>query len=433
MPVWFTPALFIVGPVALSFVAWAALAMWRDHSYRSGPFEKLAGWAEPSPVEPAGIVLLVIWYATIVAVATVGWRIGSTGRPPGPMVMELTSSAQFERRYFLLITAIATVGVGYTYVKIASASSILGALSSQEGNAFSESLSGSAGVETLRYAPILAAPVGVYLWRKRVIGWPLMVVPVGLLLLNALISSRLSLLMATMVYIVIWAKNSAQTQRRVQWRRIWIGIVVAGIVGFTVLGALNYFRNANYYREVGVTNPAMMNFFQMGAYLSVPAQVSIGESAGIMQGTWENSGDPVYSFNAIQPTFLQFTKISKDDSWKGDEVYGYSAFFEPSFFTNSVFADTYADFGAWGWFYTFFLYGLCGFLLARILRYSTVIAASAGILAYCFSEVWRIQIVSYGFVIFLLLATVACAVAAALWPSGPRGHRAVHPVPGRLA
>ncbi len=130
MPRWFTPALFILGPVAMSFGAWAALAAWRNREFRSGPFEKLAGWPDPSPVEPKGIVLLLIWYAVMVAVATVGWRFGSAGGPPSPKLMTMTATPQFEKRYFLLIAAIAIVGVGYTYVQIASATSILGALGS---------------------------------------------------------------------------------------------------------------------------------------------------------------------------------------------------------------------------------------------------------------------------------------------------------------
>lgn len=423
---WFQPALFILLPVAMSYTAWAALAIWHTNLYKSGPFEKLAGWPEPSQLSAKGIVLLVVWYATVVAVATLGWRIGSAGHPPNPRVMAMTADPKFEKRYFLLLTAIGAVGIGYAYAKIMASHSIVAALSSQEGNALTKSMSGTAGIETLRYTPILAAPIGIYLWRKKVIGFPMMVVAVVLLLMDALIAHRLGLLMASVVFLTIMVRSAPAAGRRMSRKRLVALLLAVGIVGFSLLGALNYFRNANYYRVIGVENPAAMNLFQMGAYLSVPAQVAIGESGAIMRGTWERDGDPIDSVNAVVPTFLQFTKISKDDSWKGDDVYGYSASFEASFFTNSVFADTYADFGAWGWFYTFPLYGLCGFLLARMIRYNTVIAGSAGVLAYCFSEVWRIEIVSYGFVIYLLLATVGAAVVAA-WSLRERKLRATAP------
>lgn len=410
---WFQPATFILLPVTLSYTAWTALAFWHANFYKSGPFEKLAGWAEPSYIDPKGVVLLVVWYSTVVAIATLGWRIGSAGRSPNPRLVSLTANPTFEKRYFLLLTAIGAVGIGYAYAKIMASHSIVAALSSQEGNALTKSMSGTAGIETLRYTPILAAPVGIYLWRKKIIGFPMMVVAVVLLLMDALIAHRLGLLMASVVFLAIMVRSAPASGRRMSRKRLVAMLLAAGVIGFTLLGALNYFRNANYYRDVGVENPAAMNFFQMGAYLSVPAQVAIGESGAIMRGTWEKDGDPTDSVNAIVPTFLQFKKISKDDSWKGDEVYGYSAYFDASFFTNSVFADTYADFGAWGWFYVFPLYGFCGFLLAKVVRYPTVIAGSAGVLAYCFSEVWRIEIVSYGFVIYLMMATVGAAVVAA--------------------
>jgi len=194
----------------------------------------------------------------------------------------------------------------------------------------------------------------------------------------------------------------------------WIAIIAIAVVGFALLGALNYFRNANYYREAGVSNPAAMNLYQMGAYLAVPAQVSIGVSDAIMSGAWHVPSDPVHALTAIEPTFLQFEKVSKDDSWKQASVFGYSVKFAPNFFTVSVFADTYALYGTWGWIYTFGLYGFAGYLLARLIRYGPVIAGSAGVVAYCFSEMWRIQIVSYGIVIYLLLLTMGAAVIAGL-------------------
>lgn len=88
---------------------------------------------------------------------------------------DLTSAAWFERRYFFLILAAGAVGVGYSFMKVGGPSAIVASLSEQTANDFSNALSGFAGPQTLRYATILAAPIGVYLWRKKVIGWPYMV------------------------------------------------------------------------------------------------------------------------------------------------------------------------------------------------------------------------------------------------------------------
>ena len=77
-----------------------------------------------------------------------------------------------------------------------------------------------------------------------------------------------------------------------------------------------------------------------------------------------------------------------------------------------MFADTYSEYGAWGWLYTILAYGLAGYAFARIFRLSPIIAASSGVVAYCFLEVWRVQILVYGIVIFLLLLTAASALVA---------------------
>jgi len=372
-------------------------------------------------VSTRGVVLLLIWYLSVISMATIGWRLG-VDKKPIATVARLADTAAFQRRYFLLILAAAAVGIGYSYYKIASSASILDSLATQTGNNFTNSLPGSTGPETLRYATILAAPIAVHLWRTKIIRWPFMLAAVLLLASNSLIASRLSLLMASVVYLAIWVRNNRSARPGRGTGRRLTAVVVIFVVGFGALTALNYFRNANYYRAAGVTNPVAMNLYQMGSYLAAPAQVSIGVSGAVMSGAWENPGNPVMSFNAVQPSFLQFGKVPKDKSWKGADVYGYSVKFAPQLFTNSVFADTYADYGAWGWPYTILLYGLAGYLMARVVSYSGVIAGTGGVLAYCFAEVWRIQIVSYGIVIFLLLTTAGCAWVAT-WGLGRKQDR----------
>lgn len=412
---WFTPAVFVLVPVLLSYVAWAVLALLHAANPQYQDWEKLAGFAVPARVDPAGVILLLAWYACLITVATVGWRLGSR-RPVNARRLAQASTDRFERRYFAVILAVAFVGVAYCYYKI-GADAVVEAFATQSGNLFTNSLSGSTGVQTLRYATILAAPLGLYLWRKKVIGWPPMVCALTLLILNSLIAHRLSLFMAAVVYLVIVAKGQHWTLHPDLRHRIpWVRVILLLLLGLTLLTGLNYVRNANYYRDVGVENPFVMNVFQMGAYLAVPAQVSLGVADGIMSGAWVQTGDPVSSVTAVRPTFLELDKVSKDDSWKDSSVYNDTVDFAPNFFTNSVFADTYAAFGLWGWLYTFPLYGIAGFLMARLVRFGFVIGASAGIMAYCFVEVWRIQIVSYGFVVFLLLLTAGAAFIALRWP-----------------
>ncbi|MCV7154022.1 oligosaccharide repeat unit polymerase [Mycobacterium pyrenivorans] len=411
-PAWFTPAVLILAPVAMSFLAWLVLVAMQQLERSQTASEALTGFSAPAPVSGKGIALLLVWYFAIVMVSMVGFWWGThrsrplTGSDP-------TNTAWFERRYFFLILAAGAVGVGYSFMKVGGIPAIIASLSEQTANDFSNALSGFAGPQTLRYATILAAPIGVYLWRKKVVGWPYMVGGVLLLVANAMIASRLSLLMALAVYLAAWVRGREPREAGAgSPARTVIAVALIALSGFAVLTMLNYVRNANYYRDAGVSNPVAMNVYQSGAYLAVPAQVSLGVSDAVARGAWENQGGPVTSVAAVQPTFLQFNKVAKDDSWKQSSVYGYSVTFAGNFFTNSVFADTYAEHGTWGWLYTIVAYGFAGYAFARIFSFSPVIAASAGVVGYCFLEVWRVQILIYGIVIFLLLITAASAVTA---------------------
>ncbi len=320
----------------------------------------------------------------------------------------------FERRYFLLLLTTAAVGVGYSYYKIGSIQSILNSLAAQYGNDLNYALSPTAGAHTLRYASILAAPIGIYLWRNKAVGLPYMITAVLVLLLESMLSNRLALFMAGAVYFVIWVKTRNWSRRKTPWHpHHWIAAVAILVIGFAVLTALNYFRNANYYRHWEVSGSVAMNVYQMGAYLAVPAQVSLGTSDALMTGTWEVRSDPVNSLKAILPTFLQEKKVSRSDYARHSAEYGHSVTFASEFTTNSVFADTYADYGMWGWLYSFALYGFAGYLFARLVRYGVVIAGSGGVIAYSFAEVWRTSIVNDGIVVFLLLLTAGCAFVAA--------------------
>ncbi|WP_234834873.1 O-antigen polymerase [Mycolicibacterium stellerae] len=400
----------------MSFLAWGALTARQQFGQAQTSSEALNGFSAPAAVSGRGIALLLLWYCAIVMVSTVGFWLG-THRSRPAIGNERTNTVWFERRYFFILLAAGAVGVAYSFVKVGGVTAVVDSLSEQTANDFSNSLSGFAGVQTLRYATILAAPIGVHLWRKKIIGWPYMAVGMLLLIANSVIASRLALLMACAVYLAAWVRSRGprQSGSRSQTRK-WIAITLIALSGFAVLTALNYVRNANYYREAGVSNPVAMNMYQTGAYLAVPAQISLGVSDAVARGAWENRGGASTSLSAVQPTFLQFNKVAKDDSWKQASTYGYSVTFAGNFFTNSVFADTYSVYGTWGWLYTILAYGFAGYAFARMLSFSPVIAASSGVLAYCFLEVWRVQILIYGIVLFLLLLTAASAFLATRRP-----------------
>ena len=138
-------------------------------------------------------------------------------------------------------------------------------------------------------------------------------------------------MMAAFVYLSMWLADTSikkRTTRRHTAR--WLGVAALLLAMFAVLTALNFFRNANFYREEGISNPLSMNLYQTAAYLAVPAQVSIGVADAIMTGAWEVRGDPLDSLQTIQPTFLQSNKVSKS-AGKDPEFYGSAVSFMRSF------------------------------------------------------------------------------------------------------
>lgn len=420
---WLAPAVIILLPVLGSFAAWASLIGWCSAGgCPAGSWLDLRGFLEPAPVTIAGATLLIVWYCVVVVLATIGWRLG-VGRTPAPEFVERTTSAQFERRYFFLILTAATIGVAYAYYRITSATSIVDALTTQTGNAFTEALPDSAGIATLRYATILAAPISVYLWRKKVIHLGFMLFAVFLLMANSMVASRLSLLMAVVVYAVLQTAVHRKPARAGRASvRPW-HIVTAVAIMFILLTGLNYVRNGNYYRDAGVSNPVAMNLYQSGAYLAVPAQVSTGVSDAVMRGTFDKPSDVIASVAAALPSFLvPAHEVRAKESLSADS-YEFSVSFAPNFTTNSEFADIYADFGAWGWLYTLLLFPLAGYVFGRFLTYGPIIAGSAGVIAYCFAEVWRIQLLTQGITVFLVLLTLACMFVAARGrsPGKPQG------------
>ena len=410
---WLAPAVLILLPVLGSFTAWASLIGWCSAGKcPAGSLLNLRGFLQPAPFTIAGVTLLAVWYGMVVVLATIGWRLG-LGTTPTREFVERTTSTNFERRYFFLILAVSTIGVAYAYYRITAATSIVDALTTQTGNAFTEALPDSAGIATLRYATILAAPISVYLWRKKVLHPGFVLWAVLLLVANSMVASRLSLLMAVVVYVVLQTavpRKSVSADRKSL--RPW-HIITAVAIMFVMLTALNYVRNGNYYRDAGVSNPIAMNLYQSGAYLAVPAQVSMGVSDAIMRGTFDKPGSVVASVSAVLPSFLVPAHEVRAKESLGADSYDFSVSFAPNFTTNSEFADIYTDFGAWGWLYTLLLFPLAGYVFGRFLTYGPVIAGSAGVIAYCFAEVWRIQLLTQGITVFLVLLTLVCVFVAA--------------------
>lgn len=174
-----------------------------------------------------------------------------------------------DRVYFISIM-ISFLGLVATYLAIAKTISfgqILSVFSEGKANSLKEALyeNYSFGIVSLRYCAILSGSFAIYrrlIKKKKLV---LDVCAIGILLLAAMISSRLILVAAIFgsLYLLVYDKKVLKLN---------LFKAVAGVVfGFLVLSLLNWSRNSNYYELQG------MGFFSAGfseilAYVGTPVQ-----------------------------------------------------------------------------------------------------------------------------------------------------------------
>ena len=378
----------------------------------------LRGFEQRSSVTFSGVLVLVGWYSLCIAVIWYGVKLGHQIRP-NALLSEFENSPKRELALYWFLTCVATVGIVVSVIGIALEVSIWETISTRNANIAAEALPGQASLATLRYATAIAAPIGIYLWQRKTAPLAMGIWNILLLLANVTLASRMSLIVAIIIYVFLLVRSKPDF-------RLKPLIALIGIVAlFGGLTSLNYVRNANTYEQFGVSNPLEMNAYQISAYLGAPAQVSIGVSNAIADADFVVSGGPITSLAAITPTFLNFDKESVGDGIVAGR-YGNLVSITENFNANSAFADVYSAFGWWGLFYTLVILGGAAFLFGIFARYRSVVAVIAAVLLYGFAEYWRGFIFNQGIHIFMLLVTTAGIGFAILWPrvtrfiQGPR-------------
>ena len=387
-----TPTVLLLAPVILSALAWSI----------PGASLFLRGFTAKADLHFGGVIVLACWYLLCALALRLGMDFGKL-KGPNPTTSALYRSVHFERRFYIFLSLLAAVGVAYSLYLAQSAGSIFSSLQNQSGNELSQALGGVGGVATLRYTTAIAAPIGIHLWRTGRASFLSASWNIALLMVNALFTSRLSLIMAFVVYILLLSIQDPE--RRIKYR----SLILAGVLGFSLLGILNFFRNANYYLSVGVHDPISMNFYQILSYLGAPFQVSIQVAQAIFDGRYPSVGDPISSLRLLLPTFFQ-NKSGID--YVTPDHFDHQVDVAGNLTTNSVFGDVYATFGSWGLAYALLTLFFSGVVYSQLSRYGPLLAASAGVVLYAIAEYWRIYLFNQGIVVYLLVAIfVASRVA----------------------
>jgi hypothetical protein len=250
------PHWMIVVPLSLSFLAW--VAPWSPNVDR--------GFGNPVALTLRAGLVLTLWYGLAFATAWLGFFLGRRVAP-ARVLDEFPRETAY--RYF---TAVATLGVGYAYGKVVVEDPGL-IWRSLRTRTFSEvryALDYSAGVQTLRYATILAGGIALYeLFFRGRLRW-VHVFNLVLLIAASALSSRLSLAMAFLVALGLFAYRSRTKRVSVVGIAALLALVFGGFVVF------NDIRNGGLYqRKYHVSNPFLSNLYQAVSYLGAPFQASV--------------------------------------------------------------------------------------------------------------------------------------------------------------
>ena len=399
--------LLLVG-AGLSLLAW--VIPW-------GP-AALLEFAHKQPLTLEGSLFLVGWYGFFFVVALGGFRLGQL-IPPLPRAERVSWQSYYV--YLSILSAVGTI-YSYAYVLVKSPHAIAKALEHQQFNTVRQILPEAAGIQTLRYAATLAAAIAVFELVRRRFRW-LHIVNLVLLLLTAAVAARVSLIIATIAVVALVARHLAG--RRVNLRLAVGGLLLGAVALFLALAALNYSRNAPYYRANGVHDPMLMNLDEMIHYLGTPFQASVAVSNHVRD-------EPAVPSTATQGLSIFLLPTYGSSSTPRSVVNAENRYRKlvPSIplsqTTNSVLVAAYGVFGA----LAFPVLGLVALVAALVAghasRYRSYAFLAGPVIAYCFSELWRVYNFNAGLIHFLVLALALWAVIgrdADRWSRG--GWRAV--------
>jgi hypothetical protein len=379
--------LLLVG-AGLSFLAWAI-------PWGSVVPAGVRGYANTEPWTAHGMLFLIGWYAFFFLVAIGGFHLGR--QIP---VFERAERVSWES-FYVYFTILSLVGTAYSYAYVAvkAPNAISEAFLHHRLNAVRYALPYSAGVQTLRYAACLAGAIAIFelgRGRFRLVH----VLNLALLVLAAAVASRISLIIAAIVVIGLGARH-LQTSH-VPARRLLALLILGLAVLFVALGLLNYSRNAGFYRLHGVRNPFTMNVDETVRYLNVPFQASMAVSNHVSRWPAVPSTVAAGARTYLLPTYL--TSGVPGSVNLASERYRSLVSISPLLTTNSVLAGMYGVFGV----LAFPILGVVALLAALVAGhascYRSYVFLAALVIAYCFSEWWRMYMFNQGIIQFLILA-----------------------------
>ncbi len=330
------------------------------------------GFEQREPILDYGLLILIAWYSLIVGSCSLGFYLGKTVRWPFPFqVKNVRLDDAFSYLCFSIIASISCFYVLYVLNERLGFPALVEALLTGRGNSLKDALyeDYSIGLLSLRYIVILTGALALFRILSGISRGFFDFYNILLLLFVASISSRLSLIAASLSAFCLLCFHGKKVRT--------LPLLVAAFSVVILLFVFNSSRNMNYYAQRG-----NYGFFESGiseimAYLGAPFQASlaIGNNPLVLTG----KQDPSFASNI-----------------------------EPNLTTNSALADLVGRFGIAVTFFGMFVFASATGLLMGILHQlkNTCFALAYCILLYGYAEIWRIFLFDKGIFIILFTASL---------------------------
>ena len=369
------PYLVVLYTTALSFT------FWLFPSFNGNVRKGFENYFSPSVI---GIVTCILWLTVIFLQSYSGFKIGSRLKISTERLDKYVGIDSY--RPYAIITILGLVGIFFVVLKIISALGFSGAMSSifsGHANDLKSVLYDdySVGLPSLRYMAIPASALGLYhFMHKRYLG--ISIISIASLLLISIVSSRLSIIYAIFIFLcLIYTSSNIKLNG--------IKIIVGIFVIFNLLTVLNYSRNSNFYKSIGISNLYAAGFSEIVTYVGSPFQgfLAAGDYRDLL---FPKSEEETHSYTGISiqlSTNSSFLELLRENGLK--EAFLYVTF-------------------------SSFLGGLLMGIGQR--NKDNLLSLITGIVGYCFAEVWRVFLFGQGIFATLLIVTILISLYCAFVP-----------------
>lgn len=297
--------------------------------------------------------------------------------------------------YYRIITVLSALGVMYVYLTILKNNpEVFISVFQNNANALKETLYNNydTGLHSLRYISILGGAFGIYriITIKRIRAIDLL--NIMLLLMTALISSRLSIIVSILVLLGMLAHRNHKISFK--------AVIILAIALFTVLTLANYFRNGNFYKEkYNINNPILMNVSEMVTYLGAPFQTSVSIANNVDRIHFNGDKNDLMFY--FVPTY--FHGIFNINSSPSNDYRQYVNI-EKSLTTNSAFTHLYSSLGITSFSFIVIIVTSFAFVAGAFSNYKSLIFTVHYLISYCFAELWRMYMFNTGIIHTLIFA-----------------------------